>query len=148
MNTDSKCGHFKGLLMGLIDQELTQEESIEINDHLIRCSDCRDEYEQLRRSSDRLETMSFDEPTDELLRQMWRNPFNRLVRFGGIVMLIGGYLGLLLYGAFEFITNPDEDALPRVFIAAIAIGFVILLLQVVLERLKSYQIDPYKEVKR
>lgn len=148
MNTDTKCGQFKGLLVGLIDQELTPEESSEINDHLTRCSDCRHEYAELRSSSDKLAAVSFEEPTDELLSQLWRNPFNRLVRFGGITMLIGGYLALLLFGTFEFITSEDEDALPRVFISAIVIGFVILLIQVILERLKSYRTDPYKEVKR
>jgi|TARA_Y100000310_G_scaffold132256_1_gene131313 hypothetical protein len=147
MNTD-KCGRYKGLLIGLIDQELTAEESAEINDHLIRCSDCRDEYEELRRSSDKLKAVSFEEPTDEQLNELWRNPFHRLVRIGGLAMMIGGYLALLLFGAYQFITEPEEDTVPRFLIAAITIGFVILLVQVILERLKSYKTDPYKEVKR
>ena len=47
----SECEKYHGLLVGLLDKELTPEETVEINEHLIRCSACREKYEQLKETA-------------------------------------------------------------------------------------------------
>jgi len=142
------CSHYSGLLMGLIDNELTPAEIREINDHMIRCEQCRTDYEELRETSNKIDTVAFEEPSDEILDNLWKTPFNRFTRNAGLVLVLSGYLMIMFYAVFEFLVNTDEAVFPRIFTAAIFIGFLILLGNVIMERLTTYKSDPYREVKR
>ncbi|MBN2242348.1 MAG: zf-HC2 domain-containing protein [Acidobacteria bacterium] len=144
----NNCEKYRGLLVGLLDRELNPQETVEINEHLVRCAGCREEYERLRDTSGKLEAVSFEEPSDEILRRLWRNPFSRLARIGGIFLIVAGYAALICYALFQFFTSGKENFWGKVPIAAIGIGFLILLLLVILERVKSYGKDPYREIKR
>jgi len=142
------CENYKGLLVGLIDHELTPEETSEINTHLIRCKVCRDDYEKLRETSGRLEAVSFTEPADVVLDQVWNRPYSRLLRNAALFLVLGGYLTLLLHGLYEFLRSDQETALIRVAAASIALGVFLLLFQLIRERCKLWKIDPYKHIKR
>ncbi len=143
-----KCEDYKGLLVGLIDHELTPEETNEINTHLIRCEACRQDYEKLRESSGRLEVVSTIEPSDVVLDQVWNRPYSRLMRNAALFLILGGYLALLFYGLFEFFRTDSDEPVLRVAVASIALGIFYLLFQLIRERCKLYKIDPYKHVKR
>ena len=84
----SNCEPFRGLLVGLLDGELTPDETRQINDHLTRCATCRTEYEQLRETSGKLAAISFREPDDAVLAQVWKSPFSRLARNTSLVLII------------------------------------------------------------
>lgn len=144
----NNCEKFRPMLVGLLDRELDPQESAEVNEHLMRCSACREEYERLRETSGKLESVAFEEPSDEVLRRLWRNPFSRISRIGGILLVIAGYAALIGFALFEFFTSGEEGFWIRVPVAAIAIGFLILLLLVLLERVKTYGKDPYREIER
>ncbi|MBW2623391.1 MAG: zf-HC2 domain-containing protein [Deltaproteobacteria bacterium] len=144
----SDCQKYQGLLMGLLDQELTPEETVEVNGHLTRCENCRKEYEELRRASGKIEAVSFIEPQDEVLEQLWKSPYSRLTRNSGLLLVLGGVLLLIIYGIFEFVRSGEEAVIPKIGVVAVLIGCVILLLSVLRERIHTYKADPYKEVKR
>jgi hypothetical protein len=144
----NECDSNKGLLMGLMDQELTPEETQEINAHLIRYPNCQEEYEQLRESSGKLGLVSFREPQDAVLRKLWKSPFSRVGLHGGLLMVLGGYATLLLYAIVEMILDNGEPLVPRVAVAAMVIGFILLLLLFIRERIHTYKTDPYKHIKR
>jgi hypothetical protein len=144
----NNCEKYRPLLVGLLDRELDPQESAEVNEHLIRCSECREEYEKLRETSGKLEAVVLEEPSNEVLCRMWRSPFNRLGRIGGIFLIVAGYAALICYALFEFFTSGKENFWARVPVAAIVIGFLILLLLVILERVKTYRKDPYREIER
>jgi len=141
------CEEYRGLLMGLIDNELTAEEARDVNDHLVRCARCRDDYERLRETSAKVEAVAFLEPEDEVLEKLWKSPYSHLLRQSGLVLLVSGWIALILYSIYEFFGS-DEPAFDKIAIAAIVLGFVVLLLSVIRERVKTYKVDPYKEVKR
>lgn len=142
------CEPFKGLLVGLLDGELTLDETRRINDHLTRCAACRAEYEQLRETTGKLSAISFREPDDVVLAQVWKSPFSRLARNTSLVLIIGGYAGLLGYGLFQFLTCGTKELPAKMGLAAIILGFLILLVQLIRERVRTYQTDPYKEIER
>ncbi|MEE9556152.1 MAG: zf-HC2 domain-containing protein [Candidatus Adiutricales bacterium] len=144
----SGCQKYQGLLMGLLDKELTPEETVEVNDHLTRCEACRKEYEQIREASGKIETVSFIEPQDEVLEQLWKFPYSRLTRNSGLFLVLGGVLLLIVYGIFEFLRSGEEAVILKIGVVAVLIGCVILLLSVLRERIHTYKVDPYKEVKR
>jgi hypothetical protein len=144
----SNCEQYRHLLVGLLDRELNPQETAEVNEHLVRCSECREEYERLRETSGKLETLTFEEPSDEELRRLWRNPFSRLSRVCGLFLVIAGYIALIGYALFELFTEGKEAIWIKFSIAAIVIGFIMLFILVVLERVKTYGKDPYREIKR
>ena len=142
------CEKYKALLMGLMDNELTPEELHEINSHLEKCAACREEYEQLRQTANRIETVSLKEPQDEMLRKIWKSPYSRFIRFTGLFLALSGWLVLLFFGIIEMLRDNSEPALPRIAVTAMIVGFVLLLAYVIWERISTYQSDPYKEVER
>lgn len=143
-----ECEEYRQLLMGLMDDELTAEEASALNDHLIRCAACREEYETLRETCGKLDRVSFVEPTDEVLRELWRSPYSRFTRNAGLVLGLGGYVALIAYGFYEFMSNGREALFAKVSVAAIVLGFGILFCGAIRERIHTYKVDPYKEVQR
>jgi anti-sigma factor RsiW len=148
VNGMANCEHYKELIAGLLDNELTPEESAELNSHLIRCASCRADYEELRRTENRLDAISYVEMTDEAARALWKLPYARTLRNASLFLVIGGYSALALYGFITFLTDSNEDLFGKVTMAAIVIGFIVLLASVVIERISTYRVDPYKEIER
>ena len=142
------CTEIAPLLSGLLDNELSAEESKRINDHLIRCAACRAEYERLRKESSQLDTLSIREPQDEALAKFWRLPYSGLARNAGLILLIGGYLCFLGYSIVQFMSDESEWLFGKLTVAAILAGGLIVFGIVVIERIISYRSDPYKEVER
>ncbi len=144
----NNCEPFKGLLVGLLDGELTPDETRQINEHLTRCAACRAEYERLRETTGKLAAISYREPDDAVLARAWRSPFSRLARNTSLVMIIGGYALLIGYGLYEFLGSGKEELPAKMGLAAVVMGFLILLVQLIRERLRTWKTDPYKEIER
>lgn len=144
----ANCEEYKGLLAGLLDGELTAEESADLNDHLIRCASCRADYEQLRQTEKRLEAISFVEVTDAQAMAFWRLPYSRTLRNASLFMVIGGYVALILYGVITSLIEGTEGLFQKLSVTAIVIGFVVLLGLLIVERISTYRVDPYKEIER
>ncbi len=142
------CEQFQGLLVGLADQALEPDEAREVNEHLVRCARCRDEYEQLLKDGNKLDAISFLEPEDHVLESLWKRPYSRLTRNTGMILILLGYLALIAFGVYEFLGDEKEALIPRVATAALFIGFIVLLVSIIRERLRTYKVDPYKEVER
>jgi hypothetical protein len=142
------CKHYQRLISGFIDKELTEEELTDLNGHLTRCRACRREVEIMKKSASVLEQLSFAEPGDKILNNLWRNPFTKTLRLSAFLALIGGWLTLAVYAFFQFLRDPVEPAIPKVAIAAMVTGAIFLFLYVAFERILTYKDDPYKEVQR
>ena len=144
----SECEKYKPLLMGLIDQELTPEESKDVNDHLRKCSGCREEYEKLRETAAKIGAVSFEEPQDRDLKRLWKSPYSRFTRNSGLFLVLAGWLALVIYGLVAIFQDSGEPLFSRMAVAAVIIGFLVLLITVIRERLITYRTDPYKEIER
>lgn len=144
----NSCEPFKGLLVGLLDGELTPEEARQITEHLTRCAACRQDYEQLRQTTGKLAALSFQEPSDAVLAQVWKRPYSRLARTLSLGLVLGGYALLIGYGLIEFLTRGKEGWPAKVGLAAVGLGLVLLLALLIRERLKTYKTDPYKDIER
>ncbi len=144
----AECKRYKGFLSGMLDGELTSEESVELNEHLIRCASCRADYDELRRTDEKLEAIGFTEITDAAARAFWKLPYSRAVRNASLLMIGGGYAAFLLYAFVTFLADSSEGSFGKVASAAIVIGFLVLLGMVVIERIQTYKVDPYKEIER
>jgi len=143
----SDCTRNLELLMGLMDDELADAETVEVHDHLRRCASCREEYDQLREISGKIEMISFAEPQDEILRDLWKSPYSRFTRNAGLLMVLFGILGLVLFAVYEFTTKAEFN-FPVLAVITVWIGLAILFFSILRERLKTYKSDPYREVER
>lgn len=142
------CTVYKHLMMGLMDNELTPEETADINQHLIRCETCRKEFDDMSKSLTKLGVVSFYGSMDDELDRIWKSPFSSFTRNAGIFIVIIGWIVLILYSLYETLKADTEPVLPKIAFLGIVIGFIILLYTVISDRLKTYKTDPYKEVKR
>ena len=142
------CEKYKTLLIGLADQELTQDESAEIHDHLNRCGECRKEYNEMLGTGKILQGVSFDEPEDEVLESLWKAPYSRWAKVSGLVLVVGGWVALVVMAIVQIFTDSGESLFSRVTGGAVVIGFIIILLYVIRERMATYKVDRYKGVKR
>ena len=144
----ANCEHYRALISGLLDGELTPDETGELNSHLIRCASCRADYEELRQTEHKLAAISYVEITDAAARSLWRLPYARWVSVTALLLVIGGYAALLLYGFISFLMDGSEELFGKVTLGAIVIGFLVLLGSLVVERISTYRVDPYKEIER
>lgn len=142
------CIEYKHLMMGLMDNELTPEESADVNQHLIRCEICRKEFDALSRSHAKLGAVSFSGPADDELDLVWKSPFSRFTRNTGLFIVIAAWVTLLLYSLYEFIKSGTEPFIPKIATLGIILGFIILLYTVLKDRIRTFKTDPYKEVER
>jgi len=142
------CMKYKKLLMGLIDDELTSEEISEVQQHLTRCAECRKEYEELKSTGTKIKKVSFEEPQDKVLKSVWKSPFTRFTRISSLIMIIGGWLVLIMYGLIEALSEGEGPVFTKIAVAAVFIGFFVLLATVIRDRIKTFKTDPYKEVER
>jgi len=85
---------------------------------------------------------------DAVLEQVWKSPYSRFARNASLVMIIAGYAVLIGYGVYEVLTSGREEVPAKMAMAAIVLGFLILLGQLIRERVKTYKTDPYKEIER
>lgn len=138
----------KQLLMGLIDGELTDDETRQINELLRRSQSLRDEYEQLLKVNGTLKILSYTPIDEKHLRQVWRSPFRKLLRGLSYFMIGVGFLALMGLGLEEFLTHGNENMLVKVSLSGIGVGLLLLFLQVVRDRMILYKQDPYKDIEK
>lgn len=142
----NNCEEYKSLMMGLMDDELTEEEAVRVNNHLIRCESCREEYEQLKQTSGKIEGVGLKAPDEDIVNKAWKSPYSKLTKNFGILLVIAGWLIMMIYGAYEFIVTKEAESIPKYAFVIILIGIAILFITVLRDRIRSYRNDPYKEV--
>ena len=84
---------YKPLLMGYLDGELTELESLRMERHLEDCADCRAELEDFRKLKEATLQMKVFLPEDKYWEEYWSHVYNRLERrFGWILFSIGAIM--------------------------------------------------------
>lgn len=132
--------------MGYIDGELSQEEKARLEAHLKECDKCQQslaEYKKLREVSS---TMRFKEPKDAIWDKQWHRIANTLTRGISWLLIAVGIAIIVGFAIYQFIQEPGVDAIVRVAIFALFTGFFLLLVSILIERIKEYKTDKYKEI--
>jgi predicted anti-sigma-YlaC factor YlaD len=143
---------FKPLLMGYVDQELTELETIRIEDHLKECCDCREELEEFRRLKEATQDMRVLMPDDKYWEDYWSHVYNRLERKIGWIFTSLGTILLMSYGVYrsvsELLFRAGIPILIRIGVLALIVGLCTLLVSVLRERLFLFKSDKYERIKR
>ena len=72
----------------------------------------------------------------------------KVIKLFSWTLFIAGWTVLAGYGAYAFVTDPEESNWTRWGTAALWIGLLALLISMIWERYKESRDDPYKDVQR
>ncbi len=146
------CNDYKDLLMGYLDNELSDEQRQRFEEHLAGCGECASELEEFKKLKAITDEVTLVEPEDRMWREYWGSIYNRIERgVGWIIFSIAGIL-LVIYGGFkiieELIKDPTIGMLLKIGLLALIAGIAILFVSVLRERLYFWKKDRYKDVRR
>ncbi len=143
---------FQELLMKKIDDEISRAEVKEFEEIVAKYPECRAEWKEQQKIKEAAQMLKYTNPPDEIWDSYWLGIYNRLERKIGWILLSVGSIVLIAYGLINAALGLIADtAIPVWLKAAIfisAIGFAILLVSVIREKIFTYKSDPYKEIKR
>jgi len=146
------CDDYKDLLMGYLDNELSDEQRRRVEKHLAGCSGCAGELEDFKKLKAITDEVTLVEPEDRIWQDYWSGIYNRLERGIGWIMFSVAAIALAIYCGFraieELIKNPDVEIVLKVGLLALIAGLAILFVSVLRERLYFWKTDRYKDVRR
>ena len=146
------CHDYKDLMMGYLDNELSDQQRRQFEEHLAGCPECAGELEEFKRLKAITDEVTLVEPEDRIWQEYWDGVYNRCERgIGWIVFSVAGIL-LAIYGGFraieEIIKDPDVEGILKVGLLAFIAGVAILFVSVLRERIYFWKKDRYRDVRR
>ncbi|MBW7990083.1 MAG: zf-HC2 domain-containing protein [Planctomycetes bacterium] len=146
------CHDYKDLMMGYLDNELSNEQRRQFEEHLTGCSECKAELKEFRKLKAITDEVTLVEPEDKIWQDYWGGVYNRIERRVGWIVFSVAAILLVIYGGFklieEIITDSSVGILLKAGLLALIAGLAILLVSVLRERLHFRQNDRYKNVRR
>ena len=146
------CHDYKDLMMGYLDNELSNEQKRQFEEHLAGCSECTDELKEFRKLKAITDEVTLVEPEDRIWQDYWDGIYNRIERGVGWIVFSVAAILLVIYGGFKaiekMIKDPDVETILKVGLLALIAGLAILFVSVLRERLYFWQRNRYKNVRR
>jgi hypothetical protein len=143
---------FRVKLSGYIDDELSPDERRDFEAHLTGCAECRKELNSFRKLKEVTGAMKYADIPEQVWEGYWVGIYRRLERGLSWIFISIGVIVILGFGCFrlfnDFFLNSDEPILLRIGIGFGIIGFIILLVSLLRERLFASKRDRYDEVNR
>jgi predicted anti-sigma-YlaC factor YlaD len=146
------CHDYKDLLMGYLDNELSDEQRNRFEEHLAGCPECAGELKEFQKLKAITDEVTLVEPEDRLWQDYWSGIYNRIERSIGWVIFSVSAILLAIYGGFKLIETIVTDAatglLLKIGLLALIIGLAILFVSVLRERIYFWSRDRYRNVRR
>ena len=146
------CHDYKDLMMGYLDNELSNEQRRQFEEHLAGCSECKAELKEFRKLKAITDEVTLVEPEDKIWQDYWSSVYNRIERRVGWIVFSVAAILLAIYGGFklieEIITDTSVGILLKAGLLVLIAGLAILLVSVSRERLHIWQKDRYRNVRR
>jgi predicted anti-sigma-YlaC factor YlaD len=143
---------YKDLLMGYLDDEISEQERVELEKHLAVCEDCQKELADFKDLKSITDDITLYQPEDEVFDQYWSNIYNRIERTAGWIILSVSGMVLLFWAGYKMIEEVIKDETVGCIFKIALIGFIaalsVLLVSVLRERLNTRKKDRYKDVRR
>lgn len=146
------CHDNKDLMMGYLDDELTDEQQDQFAEHLKGCPECADELEQFRKLKAITDEVTLVEPEDRVWQDYWSGVYNRIERgIGWIIFSVAAIL-LIIYGGYklieEIVDDPTIGMLLKAGLLALILGLAMLFVSALRERVYFWSKDRYRNVRR
>lgn len=142
----------KELISPYYEGELNEEEKELVERHLKECSECKKEFEEMRKFEEVMGKMELKKPPKETWKMYWSSVYNRLERRIGWILFSIGAIIVLFFGGYKLVEGliqaPDVPIFFKIAILSILGGVVILLVSLVREQLFVRKRERYKEVEK
>ena len=146
------CDDNKDLLMGYLDNELTDDQRRRFEEHLAGCPDCAGELDEFRKLKAITDEVTLVEPEDRIWQDYWGGVYNRIERGIGWIIFSVAAIALIIYGGFraiqELVKDPNVELTLKIGLLALIAGLAILFVSILRERLYFWKRDRYKDVRR
>src|SRR3990172_6109081 len=146
------CDDYKDLLMGYLDNELSDEQRRRFEEHLAGCPDCAGELEEFKKLKAITDEVTLVEPEDRIWQDYWGGVYNRIERGIGWIMFSVAAIALAIYCGFRaiegLIKDPNVEIVLKIGLLALIAGLAILFVSILRERLYFGKRDRYKDVRR
>jgi predicted anti-sigma-YlaC factor YlaD len=143
---------YKDLLMGYLDDEISDQERVELEKHLTECDECTKELADFENLKSITDDITLYKPEDEVFDEYWSSIYNRIERSAGwIVLSVSGMLLLFYIGYMvieDIIADPNLSCVFKGALLAFIAALSVLLVSVLRERLNTRKKDRYKDVRR
>jgi anti-sigma factor RsiW len=135
------------LAMAYVDGELDGAALEDFERQLATREDLRQEVVELLKLSVLARKLAAPEPMDHEWKRLARDPLQRTSTILGFLALAVGALGLAVLCAWS-VWRSDMDLTPKLLLAALCGGALVLFLVTLRGRLKTLPYDPYTEIER
>ena len=146
------CHDYKDLLMGYLDNELSDEQRNRFEEHLAGCPECAGELKEFQKLKAITDEVTLVEPEDRIWQDYWNGIYNRIERSIGWIIFSVSAILLTIYGGFklieEIVTDATVGMLLKLGLLALIIGLAILFVSVLRERIYFWSKDRYRNVRR
>ena len=146
------CHDYKDLLMGYLDNELSDEQRNRFEEHLAGCPECAGELKEFQKLKAITDEVTLVEPEDQIWQDYWGGIYNRIERSIGWLIFSVAAILLAIYGGFKLIETIVTDAtvgmLLKLGLLALIVGLAILFVSVLRERIYFWSKDRYRNVRR
>ena len=146
------CHDYKDLLMGYLDNELSDEQRNRFEEHLAGCPECAGELKEFQKLKAITDEVTLVEPEDRIWQDYWNGIYNRIERSIGWIIFSVSAILLAIYGGFklieEIVTDATVGMLLKLGLLALIIGLAILFVSVLRERMYFWSKDRYRNVRR
>jgi predicted anti-sigma-YlaC factor YlaD len=146
------CHNYKDLMMGYLDNELSDEQRRQFEEHLAGCPECASELEEFRKLKAITDEVTLVEPEDRIWQDYWTGIYNRIERSTGWIIFSVAAILLTIYVGFKLIETIITDAttgmLLKIGLLALIVGLAILFVSVLRERIYFWSKDRYRNVRR
>jgi hypothetical protein len=133
-------------MSGYVDDELTQQQRQLVDVHLEQCKECSNALTDLEALRERVGAARLKSLDDKVWRETTDDSLIQASAGMGWLILIGGFLLVVGYGVFEFITDPDIATFEKMAASVVYLGFGGLFFSVLRQRLIEWRTDRYKDV--
>lgn len=131
-------------LMRYLDGELPPGQLARVEQELERSTELSRELAIYRSLQHDVRELSFAIHREE---SVWASVDRRLTRPVGWILFVGGTVLWMAYGAWVFGTS-EVNPWEKLAVAALLVGFLILLGSTIFERLREWRTDPYRNIER
>lgn len=131
-------------LMRYLDGELSPSERTRVEEGLTRSTELQRELAIFRSMQEDLASLPGGQARGS---SVWGAVNRRLTRPLGWILLVSGFVLWVAYGTWVFATSP-VNPVEKLAVGALGVGFLILLLAAILDRLQEWRNDPYRDVER
>jgi hypothetical protein len=141
-----KCEEIEVYLSGYLDRELTQQDRQPVENHLRTCERCERLLEELREAKKAAQGLDMKQPAEEDWKLMEAHILERIGQGLGWSVLLVWLVVTIAYCLYQYGTSPQEPLFEKILVFSLFLGFGLLFLSVLSQRIRERRTDRYKGV--